>query len=79
MRIERSDDDEWAVAAAACRTHPVRKEGFEEGIFRSWNCMIVDLWRQLWRQSKSFPWATDDVSYWSLTRFFSFTQNRYFE
>ena len=35
MRIERSDDDEWAVAAAACRTHPVRKEGFEEGIFRS--------------------------------------------
>ena len=23
------------LAVAACRTHPVRKEGFEEGVFRS--------------------------------------------
>ena len=32
MTIEGSDDDKQA---AACCTHPVRKEGFEESIFRS--------------------------------------------
>ena len=35
MRIERSDDDHQAAAAAACRNHPVRKDSFKEGIFRS--------------------------------------------
>ena len=35
MRIEGTYDDKWAVVAAACRTHPVRTEGYEENIFRS--------------------------------------------
>ena len=34
MRTEGFDDDKRVATVAACCTHPARKEGFEDSVFR---------------------------------------------